>query len=69
MPADMVLAITHSKIRCQPIDILYKERLDFIRYLDVEMASYKKYDECKSREKIENSYKNSSYIDMFRYWS
>ena len=69
MPVDMVLAITHSKMRRERVDMLYKERIESMRLADVAMtSSYEKRDERDSREKIGKSCKNSNYIDMFQFW-
>ena len=75
MPVDMVLAITHSKMRRERIDRLYKQRLESARLEDavkaatkVTMTSYEKHDERESREKIGKSFKNNNCIEMFRFW-
>ena len=75
MPVDMVLAITHSKMRRERIDRLYKQRLESARLEDavkaatkVTMTSYEKGDEREMREKCVNSWENSKCIDMFRVW-
>ena len=74
MPVDMVLAITHSKMRRQRNDRVNKERMESMR-LDCAVASasenrstYVKDDERQRREKIGNSFKNSNCMEMFRFW-
>jgi hypothetical protein len=65
MPVDMVLAITHSKIRRER-----KERIESMRLAsarDDGMTSVKD-DEWQLREKIGNSFKNSNCMEMFRFW-
>ena len=54
MTVDMVLAITHSKIR--------RERIESA------VTKYEKHDERERREKIINSDKNNNCMDMFRFW-
>jgi galactokinase len=71
MPVDMVLAITHSKMRRERIDRLYKERLNAIVAATAATAAiktYEKHDERESREKLDNSLKNNNCIEMFRFW-
>jgi hypothetical protein len=75
MPVDMVLAITHSKMRRQRNnDRVNKERIESMR-LACAVASasengstYVKDDEWQRREKIVNSIKNSNCMEMFRFW-
>lgn len=55
MPVDMVLAITHSKMR--------REHLE--RH---SIMTYGKGDDREMREKCVNSWENSKCIDMFRVW-
>ena len=62
MTVDMVLAITHSKIRRERVDKLYKERIESA------VTKYEKHDERERREKIINSDKNNKCMDMFRFW-
>jgi hypothetical protein len=62
MTVDMVLAITHSKIRRERYDKLYKERIEST------VTKYEKHDERERREKIINSDKNNNCMDMFRFW-
>ena len=66
MPVDMVLAITHSKMRRQRNDRVNKERIESMR-LACAVASasengstYVKHDERQHQEKIGNSIKNSN---------
>jgi hypothetical protein len=75
MPVDMVLAITHSKMRRERIDRLYKDRIESERLAaamkmaaTVTTTSYEKHDERESREKLDNSLKNNNCIEMFRFW-
>ncbi len=68
MPVDMVLAITHSKMRRERIDRLYKERLNVIAAATAAIKTYEKHDERESREKLDNSLKNNNCIEMFRFW-
>lgn len=70
MPVDMVLAITHSNMRRERIDRLYKERLNAMVATAAATAamSYEKGDERESREKLDNSLKNNNCIEMFRFW-
>ena len=75
MTVDMVLAITHSKMRRERIDRLYKDRIESERLATaMKMATaaaiktYEKHDERESREKLDNSLKNNNCIEMFRFW-
>lgn len=75
MPVDMVLAITHSKMRRERIDRLYKDRIESERLAaamkmatKVATTSYEKHDERESREKIGKSFKNNNCIEMFQFW-
>ena len=68
MPVDMVLAITHSKMRRERIDRLYKDRLNAIVATAAAIKTYEKHDERESREKLDNSLKNNNCIEMFRFW-
>ena len=74
MPVDMVLAITHSKMRRQRNDRVNKERIESMRLAHaIASASengmtYVKDDEWQRREKIGNSIKNSNCMEMFRFW-
>jgi len=75
MPVDMVLAITHSKMRRERIDRLYKDRIESERLAAAmkmataaAMKTYEKHDERESREKLDNSLKNNNCIEMFRFW-
>lgn len=74
MPVDMVLAITHSKMRRQRNDRVNKERIESIRLAHAvasasdNRSTYVKHDEQQHREKIGNSIKNSNCMEMFRFW-
>ncbi len=69
MPVDMVLAITHSKMRSERVDMLYKKRIESMQLADgMGISSYEKRDERDSREKIGKSCKNSNCIEMFQFW-
>ena len=70
MPVDMVLAITHSKMRRERIDRLYKDRIESERLTAATAAikTYEKHDERESREKIGKSFKNNNCIEMFLFW-
>jgi hypothetical protein len=70
MPVDMVLAITHSKMRRQRNDRVNKERIESMRLACASEngTTSVKDDECKHREKIGNSFKNSNCMEMFRFW-
>lgn len=74
MPVDMVLAITHSNMRRERIDRLYKQRLNAMvataaaTAATAAMRTYEKGDERESREKLDNSLKNNNCIEMFRFW-
>ena len=69
MPVDMVLAITHSKMRHERVDMLHKERVESMLSADeVTSSSYEKRDERDSREKIGKSCKNNRCIEMFQFW-
>ena len=74
MPVDMVLAITHSNMRRERIDRLYKQRLNAMvataaaTAATAAMRTYEKGEERASREKLDNSLKNNNCIEMFRFW-
>ena len=70
MPVDMVLAITHRKMRRECIDRLCKDRIESERLAaaTAAMRTYEKGDEWESREKIGKSFKNNNCIEMFRFW-
>ena len=74
MPVDMVLAITHSKMRRQWNDRDNKERIESTRLACATASAsengmtYVKDDEWQRREKIGNSIKNSNCMEMFRFW-
>jgi galactokinase len=71
MPVDMVLAITHSNMRRERIDRLYKQRLNAMvatAAATAAMRTYEKGDEREMQEKLDNSLKNNNCIEMFRFW-
>lgn len=69
MPVDMVLAITHRKMRRERIDRLYKDRIESERLATAAaIKTYEKHDERESREKIGKSFKNNNCIEMFLFW-
>jgi hypothetical protein len=65
MPVDMVLALTHSTMRRERLDRLYRQRPQAAM---VAKTTYEKRNEREIREKLDNSIDKNTCMDIFRFW-